>query len=279
YCTATNNGWDMPRTGNGPVGIWCFEADKVIIQHCISYANKTSKGGGDGGGYDLDGGVTNSIIQYCLSYNNQGSGFGIFQYAGAGKWHDNVIRFNISENDGAVSPAQAGVFIWNSSRDTSQFKKCLFYNNVIYNTKAAAISYDKESEHKDFKFYNNIFVAKGSLIRGIGGNDVFLGNDWWSFPGGFNVAGNTDFIKWVTATRHEHFKSQVAGYNVRPQFKNPGNTNETIPARLLQLDNYQLPAGDSLRNGGINFIPFGLNNGGKAFNGNTAPQAGIGACF
>ena len=53
YCTANNNGWDMPRIGNGPVGIWCYEADSVIIQHCISYQNKTSKGGEDGGGYDL----------------------------------------------------------------------------------------------------------------------------------------------------------------------------------------------------------------------------------
>src|SRR3954454_3930845 len=72
YCTATNNGWDMPRIGNGPVGIWAYEADSVIIQHCISYRNKTAKGAADGGGFDLDGGVTNSIIQCCLSYENWG---------------------------------------------------------------------------------------------------------------------------------------------------------------------------------------------------------------
>ena len=55
YCTATNNGWDMPRIGNGPVGIWAYEADSLIIQHCISYRNKTAKGAADGGGFDLDG--------------------------------------------------------------------------------------------------------------------------------------------------------------------------------------------------------------------------------
>ena len=37
YCEATNNGWDMPRIGNGPVGIWGYEADSLIIQHCLSY--------------------------------------------------------------------------------------------------------------------------------------------------------------------------------------------------------------------------------------------------
>src|SRR5437762_4205141 len=51
YCTASNNGWDMPRVGNGPVGIWAYEADSVVIQHCIAYRNKTAKGAADGGGF------------------------------------------------------------------------------------------------------------------------------------------------------------------------------------------------------------------------------------
>ena len=63
YCTATNNGWDMPRTGNGPVGIWAYESDSVLIQRCIAYRNKTQKGAADGGGYNFDGGMTNSIIR------------------------------------------------------------------------------------------------------------------------------------------------------------------------------------------------------------------------
>ena len=27
HCVATNNGWDMPRIGNGPVGIWAYESN------------------------------------------------------------------------------------------------------------------------------------------------------------------------------------------------------------------------------------------------------------
>ncbi|HWB27204.1 MAG TPA: right-handed parallel beta-helix repeat-containing protein [Chitinophagaceae bacterium] len=280
YCTATNNGWDMPRTGNGPVGIWCFEADSVTIQHCISYANKTSKGGGDGGGYDLDGGVTNSVIQYCLSYNNQGSGFGIFQYAGAGNWHDNIIRYNISENDGAVSPAQAGVFIWNSSRDTNQFKNCLFYNNVIYNVKVAAISYDKESEHAGFSFYNNIFVGADNLITGKMDGDTFTGNDWWSLHGGFDIGSNTSFIAWARQNMQEQYNGKLVGCNAKPLFSNPGNTSTVLPGNLAAFNNYQLPAGDSLRSKGVNLQAiFGINNGGKTFNGNNAPAIGMGASF
>jgi hypothetical protein len=278
--TATNNGWDMPRTGNGPVGIWCFVADSVIIQHCISYANKTSKGGGDGGGYDLDGGVTNSVIQYCLSYQNQGSGFGIFQYAGAGNWHNNVIRFNISEEDGAVSPAKAGIFIWNSSRDTSQFKNCLFYNNAIYNSGFAAIRYDKESEHTGFKFYDNIFVANNELITGKPGNDVFMGNDWWSLQSIFNIAGITNFYAWANINNQEQINGQVIGFNTKPAFINAGNTAITLPGQMNTFNNYQLPAGDPLRIKGLNLqVLFGINNGGKAFNENSVPVNGIGPCF
>jgi hypothetical protein len=164
YCTATNNGWDMPRIGNGPVGIWAYESDSVIIQHCIAYKNKTSKGAADGGGFDLDGGVTNSIIQYCLSYGNEGSGYGLFQYKGASPWYNNTIRYCISENDGGGSAAHAGIFIWNSSDDSEQLKDCYIYNNTIYNEQGAAISYESQSMNSGFRFYNNIFVSQAELI-------------------------------------------------------------------------------------------------------------------
>jgi hypothetical protein len=178
-CIATNNGWDMPRIGNGPVGIWAFEADSVTIRHCISFRNRTAKGAEDGGGFDLDGGVAHSEVAFCLSYENEGSGFGLFQYAGASPWHDNSVHDCVSNNDGLVSTADAGVYIWNSSRDPRQLRNCKFYNNVIYNTKGAAIHYATEGEHSGFRFYQNAFIAADSLIRGARGmDDVFYGNHW-----------------------------------------------------------------------------------------------------
>lgn len=182
-CSATNNGWDMPRIGNGPVGIWCYEADSVIIQHCVSYRNKTSPGAADGGGFDLDGGVTNSAIQYCLSFGNQGAGYCIFQYWGASPWHHNVIRYNISYDDGLVSDARGGVYVWNSSGDPRQLYDCEVSHNIIYNTKQAALSYSEKSAHLDLVFLDNVFVGRDSLIRGDRGVDVFRGNDWWVLHG------------------------------------------------------------------------------------------------
>lgn len=178
-CTATNNGWDMPRVGNGPVGIWAYEADSVTIRYCTSFRNRTAKGADDGGGFDLDGGVAHSVIEHCLSYENEGSGFGLFQYAGASTWHDNSVHDCVSNNDGLVSAARAGVFIWNSSRDASQQRGCEFYNNVIYNTKGAAINYAADGEHSGFRFHHNAFITTDSLIKGRrGGDDVFSDNHW-----------------------------------------------------------------------------------------------------
>ncbi|MDB5088402.1 MAG: hypothetical protein JWR09_2396, partial [Mucilaginibacter sp.] len=262
HCTATNNGWDMPRTGNGPVGIWAYEADSVIIQHCLSYRNKTSKGGADGGGFDMDGGVTNSTVQYCLSYVKQGSGYCIFQYWGASPWHHNIFRYNISENDGTVSDSQAGLYIWNSSDDEKQFYDCEVYGNIIYNLKVAAISFSEVSKSKGLRFYNNIFAGRDSLIRGKDkvGDVMYHNNNWWSFEKGFNIDGITDLNAWALKTGKELKDEKVIGLNIKPDFKAPGKTAITSASQLKSFTNYQLPANSPLRNLNVYTGRYGIKN-------------------
>jgi hypothetical protein len=252
----------------------------VVIEHCLSYQNKTSAGGEDGGGFDLDGGVTHSVIQYCFSYGNQGSGFGIFQYSGASPWHDNVIRYSISENDGYVSTAKAGVYIWNDSGDSSQFNNCLFYNNVIYNAKESAISFAGQSARKDFRFYNNIFVAGNGLMKGKSSGDTFIGNDWWSLPGGFNTGNIKTFSEWVKATGQETYQGQIVGLNIAPAFKNPGSSSFTTATQLTSSQQYEVPESSPLRSSGLDLKKlFGIEPGGYDLRQQPAPLGGIGACF
>jgi hypothetical protein len=280
YCTATNNGWDMPRIGNGPVGIWAYEADSVTIQHCLSYRNKTSVGGADGGGFDLDGGVTNSIVQYCLSYENQGAGFCIFQYLYASPWHDNIFRFNISVNDGNVSDAGAGLYVWNSSRDSNQFYNSLVYNNTIYNSKAAAVSFSELSKRKTFSFYNNIFVGKDSLVKGSMGVDIFIGNDWWSLNKRFNIEGKSDFKSWATQTGKEIVSGKIKGLNRKPEFKGSGTIGLTSASGLKKFSYFKISPKSPLRNRGINLLNlYGIDTGGLDFSSGKPPAEGIGASF
>jgi len=262
HCTATNNGWDMPRIGNGPVGIWAYEADSVTIQHCLSYNNKTSKGGADGGGFDLDGGVTNSVVQYCMSYGNQGSGYCIFQYWGATPWYHNVFRYNISENDGTVSDSQGGLYVWNSSDDEKQFYDCKVYGNIIYNSKVAAIAFSEKSESKGIRIYNNVFIGKDTLIKGKDriGDVKYQGNDWWSIDKGFNMSGVRDLKTWALKEGQEVKDGKVIGFNIKPEFNNPGNTTITSAAQLKSFTNYHLGKNSLLRKKSVYTDMYGLKN-------------------
>jgi hypothetical protein len=286
YCTATNNGWDMPRIGNGPVGIWAYEADSVIIQHCISYRNKTAKGAADGGGFDLDGGVTNSIVQYCLSYENQGSGYGIYQYYSAGKWYNNTVRYCISINDGLITDQASAIYMWNGWNGDSAFTHFYAYNNFFYNDKKYAFSFSPLCQHRQFSFFNNIFVASDTsyIFHGIDSSitDIFLGNVWMKKSGGFAQNGFTGLEKWAAATGYEKYNEEFTGITFQQKLFD-------LPAHIDITDSYKLKTNSlllslcnsALRNKGIDIRKmFGIDTGKTDFFGhpltlNERPEPGV----
>jgi hypothetical protein len=85
----------------GPVGIWTWDANRVVIQHNESYENQSR--GKDGGGFDLDGGVRNSVLQDNYSHDNHGPGYLALQFANAVKYgrrfENDTIRRNVSVHD------------------------------------------------------------------------------------------------------------------------------------------------------------------------------------
>jgi len=271
FCEASNNGWDMPRTGNGPGGIWVAEVDSAIIQHCISHDNKTSPGGQDGLGFDLDGGTTNTIIQYCLSYNNQGAGYGIFQYNGATDWKNNTIRFCISENDGNVS-ARGSIYFWNGSGIKDQFQGFEFYNNVVYNKNGTALAF-LDHRNLNFNFRNNIFVSKlNSVYNGINGEN-FQGNCWYSMNNEFYMGSLTDFATWAQANNQEMVNGTIVGMYANPMLVNPGNSNITDPLLLSTVDNYKTAAGSVVIDSGLDLSSlFAVEPGNTDFYGSSIKQ-------
>ena len=180
FCEAMNNGWDMPRDGNGPVGIWAYMCDSIIIQHCYAHHNKTSPKGKDGGGFDFDGGMRHSIMQYNLSAFNEGAGYGIFQYAGAGVWTNNIIRYNISYNDGSKN-GQCGILVW-CDPAAVPMKSFHAYNNTIVNRYKYGINFEPGA-YDGFLFENNIIQVTTATEKFIGGNftlAAFDRNLYWS---------------------------------------------------------------------------------------------------
>jgi hypothetical protein len=251
HCTATNNGWDMPRQGNGPVGIWTWQSDHVTIQYCISYKNKTSKGGKDGGGFDLDGGVTNSLIQYCLSYENQGAGYGLFQYPGASDWSNNVIRYCVSINDANTTEGSGSFFIWNGSNKGKQLTNCYIYNNVAYSSSAPVISFENASEHENFVFCNNIFLGSDQLISGINKGSKFLGNVWRSAGGIIKFMKYDSLIAWAKATGQETVNGKIVGIQADPLLNGPFITDITDPYQLKALSGFRLKPDSPVKDKGV----------------------------
>jgi hypothetical protein len=252
HCTATNNGWDMPRIGNGPVGIWAYESDHVTFQYCISYRNKTAKGAKDGGGFDLDGGVTNSVIQYCLSYENEGAGYGLFQYSGASLWHNNIVRYCVSINDATTTEGSGGIFVWNGTDDSIQLADCVVHNNVVYSTHAPAIQFESMSRNKNFLFANNIFMGSGSVVHGPSSGEKFINNFWWMTADNIAFCNYKDLTAWSAATGQEKLNGEMKGKQIDPKLKGPFITTITDPYQLHLLTGYMLLPGSPVKNAELN---------------------------
>ena len=221
----------MPWTGNGPVGIWIWDCTDFIIQYCIAHDNKTNPVAADGGGFDFDGGVSNSIMQYNLSYNNEGCGYGLYEFGAAKAWENNIIRYNISQDDGIINGGAVG--IWKAD-GRGTMRNCEIYNNTFYNSAENGPIIWLYDHYPGFNFRNNIFVYNGSLLdEGQQLKDeVFQGNIYWNLAGNLGIGNYETIEEWAAATGKEMVNDELAGSYMDPKLVAAGNTSLTDP-RLL----------------------------------------------
>ncbi|HZT41335.1 MAG TPA: right-handed parallel beta-helix repeat-containing protein [Chthonomonadaceae bacterium] len=274
YCEASNNGWDMPRQGNGPVGIWGWNCDRLTIQHCIAHDNKSP--GEDGDGFDFDGGVTNSVMQYNLSYNNVGCGYLLCQFPGASPWKNNIVRYNISVHDGSKN-FQSGIGLWLGDTGISD---ALIYNNTIVNPWHAVATL---GNLPGMVYHNNIFLADGDLLIGNFTRSRFENNLYWS-PGKGVLYRDEQTVyatleEWAKATGQEKIHGKLAGLSADPKLLLPTDLHElpTDPRKLAAMPYYHLLPG-SLCIGAGTIVP---DNGGRDLFGhplNPGKNPSLGAC-
>jgi len=159
YCTAWNNG-ALCRSSGGGVGLWMCASRRVVIQHCESFGNKTS--GGDGGGFDIDGGCVDCVLQYNYSHDNDGPGLMVYSYSYA-SYADRgaIVRFNISENDSRKGRRYAGLWVRTDGKEITGLE---IYNNTVvigpWTDQAVLIN----AHSIEARLRNNIFVATGSAL-------------------------------------------------------------------------------------------------------------------
>jgi len=259
YCLAHDNGINNTSSA-GPVGIWAYESNNVTFQYNESYKNRTS--GGDGSGFDLDGGVTNSVMQYNYSHDNDGSGFQLVEYSGARPHSGNTIRYNVSENDSRKN--YGSLMLWNSG---SGIANAEIYNNTVYLTPAPSGQPSAVllmSATTNIHFRNNILVTTGGLYLthvASGQSGVsFDHNDYWASGSPFN-------FQWGNAA-HDPNELQL-----NPLLTSPG-TGGTIgdTSQLATLTEYKLMGGSPAIEAGFDLTTAGINPGLRDFYGSTIPQ-------
>jgi len=275
---AYNNGAKNNYAGGGPVGIWAWDSNRVTIQHNESYNNKTSTA--DGGGFDLDGGVTNSIMQYNYSHNNAGAGYLLAQFRYARAFSNNVVRYNISENDGRKG-SYGAIHFWNGWRNG--IKDTKVYHNTVYvspRVGAAPKAVRFIGKTTNTRLYNNIFVTTGGvpLVAGQQSGVLLQGNDYWSSGDPFRIRnGGTTYrslAAWRRATGQEKNGATNTGMTVNPHLINPGGGG-TIgsAARLSTLAAYKLRTNSPMIDAALNLRRLrGLDAGPADFYGTSIPQ-------
>ena len=148
--------------------IWPYTCTDTVFQYNEVYGIESGNGGDDLQAYDLDASNYNCIYQYNYSHDNAG-GFMLLCGLGnsnRGDTANNIVRYNLSVNDGCDPQKPRAVFTF-----TGQVHDNQIYNNTIYmggNAETRLLwfadwSYAKFGGSYDNYFYNNIFYGKDGV--------------------------------------------------------------------------------------------------------------------
>jgi hypothetical protein len=257
---------------SGAGGFVAIASNAIIFQFNEAYNGKFANGGCDGNGFDIDGGATNIVMQYNWSHDNMGDGYLLDEYVGQSAWNNNVLRFNIGQNDDSE--------IHVVSNPGTSMSACQVYNNTLYNS-ATAVIYQQSSDTGtvDCNFSNNIFYtgSNASLLVSMPNPSsmVFTGNDY--FGGGtfsYNGRSYATFVLWQTASGQEKVKSVNVGRIKDPALYVPGGGSSNggyVPANLMA---YNLKPGSAMVGAGLNLSTlYGINPGTQDYYGTAVSAA------
>jgi hypothetical protein len=227
--------------GKGNIGIWTWQSNNVTIQHNTAYGNR-SPSGADGGGFDLDGGVTNSVVQYNKSYDNAGAGYLLAEFAYAGPMSQNVFRYNLSLNDG--NDGYGGITV-SGADSTFMASSAVFHNNTVvvdHNVAPASRGpvWFLDGYHNELNLTNNAFVALNGAAMIDGATPIdksqFVRNAYWTNGSPFQIGGVAypSVSDWTAASQQEMLNGQYVGVQANPNFGMDGLYGPTPPSPLIE---------------------------------------------
>lgn len=264
-----DNGKNNFAPGEGPVGFWAYNSSNLVFQFNEAYSNHTGSGQ-DGGGFDLDLDVQNSVMQYNYSHDNDGAGYLL---CCAANNIGNIIRYNVSQNDGRKR-GHGGIETYGNIQNADIYNNTIFLSQITGGPPGIYIS----TPTTNMRLRNNVIQTTGGALlffSRIGQTNMLIqGNCYYSSGSSFDINWNgknyTSLDAWRKASGHEYVGSTKVGVSADPKLNNPGNGGTLNNADLLpDLTAYKTQVGSPLINAGIN-----LNLGGVDFFGTAIPQGG-----
>jgi peptidoglycan/LPS O-acetylase OafA/YrhL len=267
FCQAFENGQRCEAEQGGPVGIWVWDSQRITIQFNESHHNRVN-GPKDGGGFDLDGGVTDSIVQYNRSDHNAGAGYLLARFPGARPFRRNVVRYNLSWDD-ARRNGYAGITFWGQSLHEIEV-----YNNTVITSPAPhgtprAIDFvPNETQTWAVHVRNNLLQVRGGIpvVEVPEGQHglVFQGNNYHSSgqPMQIRWKGKTygELASWREEAGQERVQGRDVGLSLDPKLQ------VSALSTRLRGDSPLIDAGLDLRS------LFGVEPGTRDLDGTPLPQ-------
>ncbi|WP_338693278.1 right-handed parallel beta-helix repeat-containing protein [Streptomyces sp. Q6] len=227
----------------GPVGVWAYDATRVVIEESVSYRNHTGSTV-DGAGFGLDSNVSDSALRRNLAFDNDGPGFYAYQRWTNGAHARNTISHNISAGDGRALPEHGAVAVYG----TDIHDLAVVQNTVLLSRSPAGTgpALRLQTGEHGVVVRNNLFVTEGVPLvladRGLTRSDVVLqGNDYRSADGDWQVSWGTEsygsLAAWREATGQETAGGKATGLDVDPclaggalpEIRSVADASRTVP--------------------------------------------------
>jgi hypothetical protein len=197
--------------------IWVKSTDEAVIRHNRVF---DTRGSMDGQAFDADLEAYHTLVQYIYSRSNEGGFMLVY-----GSSQDAIVRYNISQNDGAKEKHILDFSRWVSPRGSG-----IIHNNIYYIGEGIEAVLVNEALGTA-KLYNNIVINKGGgalVIRSDGQTAGFSHNCPVGYPSSAASAN----------------QNPVEG---DPGLVDPGSGEEEISS----LDGYLLSPGSTCLHAGL----------------------------
>lgn len=244
--------------GEGPIGIWTYDADRVVVEHSLAYRNRTRLRA-DGGGFGLDQNTSRSVLQYNLSHSNHGPGYLVYTGEDNAAHRDSTVRWNISSGDAQRWDVYGGITVLGRVDDVR-----ILHNTVVMGPQDTRPSTALRLGPgiSGVQARNNVLLAEraGAVVfseRPYGPDEVVLagnsyatrGRPWEAWWGG-QVYGS--LAQWRAGTGQETADGAPTGDDADPRLRGPVlGLTATEPDDAGVLAGFAPVAGSPLRGAGL----------------------------